>query len=88
LKQGASDKTKKTYLSLATLAIVLLLSAALVVPSLAYADGDHGKKDSRGNDDKSHEKDRKDKGDHHDKDNHHKHCEHQDDDKYKHHCDE
>jgi hypothetical protein len=74
-------------MSLATVAIVLLLSAALVVPSLAYADDDHGKKNSRDNDDKSHEKARKDK-DHHDKDDHHKHCEHQDDDKYKHHCDE
>ncbi len=72
-------------MSLATVAIILLLSAALVVPSLAYADSDHGKKNSKdNNDDKSHEKGRKDK-DNHDKDN--KHCEHQDDDKYKHHCD-
>ena len=58
LKQGTSDKTKK-MMPVATLAIVLLLSACLVVPSLAYADDDHGKKDARDNDD-SHEKGKKD----------------------------
>jgi hypothetical protein len=48
LKQGTSDKTKK-IMPVATLAIVLLLSAALVVPSSVYAEGDEshekGKKD-------------------------------------------
>ena len=87
MKQG-TQKTKKMYVSLATVAIVLLLSAALVVPSLAYADSDHGKKHSKHNHDKSHEKDRKNKDELYDKDNHSKHCEHQDDDKYSHHCDE
>ena len=58
-------KTKK-MLPVATLAVVLLLSACLVVPSFAYADDDHGKKGTRDNDD-SHEKGKKD-GDDKDKD--------------------
>jgi hypothetical protein len=57
LNQGTSDKTKK-MLPLATLGIVLLLSACLVVPSSVYAD--EGNKNSKDNDDHSHEKGKKD----------------------------
>jgi len=60
LNQVTSHKTKKTSISFATLTVVLLLSAVLVVPSLAYADGNNGKTNSKDNE-KSHEKDRKDK---------------------------
>jgi hypothetical protein len=60
LNQKTADKTKKMPLSFATLTVVLLLSAVLVVPSLAYAESDNGKTNSRDND-RSHEKDRKDK---------------------------
>ena len=84
---------------IASLIALVLLSSSLLVPTL-YAYADTGKekpkkddppkntstpknnKDSHENEGK--EKDRKDK----DKDDHHKHCEHQDDEKYKHHCDE
>jgi hypothetical protein len=49
-------KTKKTHMPIATLAIVLLLSTCLVVPSSVYAEDDHshekGKKDNNGNGDK------------------------------------
>ncbi len=60
LNQVTPDKTKKTSISFATLTVVLLLSAVLVVPSLAYADSNNGKTNSKDNE-KSHEKDRKDK---------------------------
>ncbi|HYL67332.1 MAG TPA: hypothetical protein VEU72_09330 [Nitrosopumilaceae archaeon] len=66
MNKETANKTKKTSISFATLTVVLLLSAVLVVPSLAYADSDHGKTNSRDND-KSHEKDRKDKDDNNNK---------------------
>ena len=58
MNKETANKTKKTSISFATLTVVLLLSAVLVVPSLAYADSDNGK---------SHEKNRKDKDDNNNK---------------------
>ena len=61
MKLGSGNKKRKIRTPLAALAIVLLLSASLVVPSLAYAENDdEGKKDSKHNDDESHEKGKKD----------------------------
>ncbi len=61
LNHGVGDKVK-VMLPLATLTIVLLLSACLVVPASVYAD------DGKNNDDKSHEKGKKDDGGNGDKD--------------------
>jgi hypothetical protein len=64
LNHWVGDKVK-VMLPLATLTIVLLLSACLVVPSSVYADDG---KNSKDNDDKSHEKGKKDGDDKGDKD--------------------
>ncbi|HYL66843.1 MAG TPA: hypothetical protein VEU72_06780 [Nitrosopumilaceae archaeon] len=84
----------KQFLFASLIALVLL--GSIFVPTLSsYADTgkekpkkDDPPKNTKNNKDnhenEGKEKDRKDK----DKDDHHKHCEHQDDEKYKHHCDE
>ena len=60
MNNNTTRDTKKTYMSLAAISVVLLLSAALVVPSLnAYATNGHGT--DKANFTNSHQKDRKDK---------------------------
>ncbi len=53
--------TKRTYTTLATISVMLLLSAVFIVPSLsAYADHDNG--NGKSQDNKKHQKDRKGEG--------------------------
>ena len=81
--QSTEQKIKKPYMYMAAISIILLLSAAIVTPSLsAYADHDNGNHKSK-DDKKQHKKDRKGK--------HHKEperCEHGSSAKYNKHCDD
>ena len=57
----STAKETKAYTYLAAISVILLLSAAIITPSLsAYADHDNGNHKSK--DDKKHQKDRKGKG--------------------------
>ncbi|HYL65519.1 MAG TPA: hypothetical protein VEU72_00015 [Nitrosopumilaceae archaeon] len=87
-----AKETKKPYMYLGAISIMLLLSAAIITPSLsAYAEKSDNKTKSKDNenhkskDHKSHQKDRKDK------DKGHKgpeRCENGSSAKYNKHCDE
>ncbi|HWY36258.1 MAG TPA: hypothetical protein VNX68_16550 [Nitrosopumilaceae archaeon] len=99
MNQSTAKETKKSYMYLGAISIMLLLSAAIIAPSLsAYADKGDPKTKSNDNktkskdnenhkskDSKSHQKDRKDK------DKGHKgpeRCENGSSAKYNKHCDE
>ena len=78
----STAETKKPYMYLGAISVMLLLSAAIITPSLsAYAEHDNGNHKSKA--DKSHQKDRKDKGP-----KEPKRCEHESSEKYNKHCEE
>ena len=82
MNHNAKGETKKSYLTLAAISAILLLSSVLVVPTLnAYADHDNGNGKSKDKRDDHKEKDRK--GPHEPK-----RCEHGASGKYNKHCKE